>query len=226
MSKASFGWKADRIRAVRIRFCYARSLFPRERIHPRRRNQPGYPLGIFAAPGIYSRFLESAPNSCAPTERAAALANLVEREIEWLRRGAKARTSKSKARIDNAFELQGKLADGQRAQPSGVQVDFTATGRLPKAHRVEGVAKSMGGRLLFRGLKFALGTWRTLGYIRKPRHGKVDPPAHTRWRDSEPDHGSVRPAEGTAHRIGFDRTATVSISTSLCAALWLRTATP
>ena len=33
------------------------------------------------------------------------LANLVRREVEWLRRGAKARTTKAKARIQNAERL-------------------------------------------------------------------------------------------------------------------------
>ncbi len=35
----------------------------------------------------------------------------VHTEIEWLRRGPKARTTKSKARIDKAHEMIGELAD-------------------------------------------------------------------------------------------------------------------
>src|ERR1700721_1098715 len=69
-----------------------------------------YPLGLFAAPGNYSKFLEKRSEFLrAQAKEQQALENLVQREIEWLRRGAKARTSKSKARIDDAFALQDQL---------------------------------------------------------------------------------------------------------------------
>jgi ATP-binding cassette subfamily F protein uup len=157
-----------------------------------------YPLGVFAAPGTYSRFLEKRAEFLrAQQKEQQALANLVDREIEWLRRGAKARTSKSKARIDNAFELQGKLADVSERNRSGVAtVDFTATGRLTKRLiAVEDIGKSMGGRLLFRNLKFALGPGATLGILGANGTGKS-----TLLRilagEIEPDEGSVRRAEG------------------------------
>ena len=44
-------------------------------------------------------------------KRQEALENRVKAEIEWLRRGPKARTSKSKARINKAHEMIGELAD-------------------------------------------------------------------------------------------------------------------
>jgi ATP-binding cassette subfamily F protein uup len=157
-----------------------------------------YPLGVFAAPGTYSRFLEKRAEFLrAQQKEQQALANLVEREIEWLRRGAKARTSKSKARIDTAYELQGKLADVSERNRSGVAtVDFTATGRLTKRLiAVEDLAKSMGGRLLFRGLKFALGPGATLGILGANGTGKS-----TLLRilagEIEPDEGTVKRAEG------------------------------
>ena len=75
----------------------------------------------------------------------------MEREIEWLRRGAKARTSKSKARIQDAFELQDQLADvSSRNRKGTTAIDFTATGRMTKRLiACEDISKSMGGRLLF-----------------------------------------------------------------------------
>ena len=77
----------------------------------------------------------------------------MEREIEWLRRGAKARTSKSKARIDDAFALQDQLADvSSRNRKGTTAIDFTATGRMTKRLLAcEGISKSMGGRLSSRG---------------------------------------------------------------------------
>jgi len=157
-----------------------------------------YPLGVFAATGIYSKFLEKRAEFLRAQQREQQmLANLVDREIEWLRRGAKARTSKSKARIDTAFELQDKLADVSDRNRSGVaSVDFTATGRLTKRLvAVEDLAKSLGGHLLFHKLKFALGPGVTLGILGSNGSGKS-----TLLRiltgEIEPDHGTVRRAEG------------------------------
>src|SRR4029077_20980491 len=88
-----------------------------------------YPLGLFAAPGNYSKFLEKRSEFLrAQAKEQHALENLVPREIEWLRRGAKARTSKSKARIQDAFDLQGQLADVCARNRKGTSaIDFTAT---------------------------------------------------------------------------------------------------
>jgi ABC transport system ATP-binding/permease protein len=58
---------------------------------------------------------------------------LVHSEIEWLRRGAKARTRKSKARIDNAGELMDELADlNARTRSAQAQIGFSASDRKTK----------------------------------------------------------------------------------------------
>ncbi len=62
-----------------------------------------YPDGLLRVRGNYSAFLEKKEEFLhAQSKRQEALENLVHSEIEWLRRGAKARTRKSKARIDKA----------------------------------------------------------------------------------------------------------------------------
>ena len=62
--------------------------------------------------GNYSAFLEKKEEFLeAQARRQEALENRVRNEIEWLRRGPKARTTKSKARIDNAQEMIRELAD-------------------------------------------------------------------------------------------------------------------
>src|SRR5262249_11584726 len=90
-----------------------------------------YPGGLFRGKGAYSEFLERKEEFLAAQERQQqALANQVRREIDWLRRGPKARTTKSKARIDAAGRLIEELADvtgRQRVQTA--QIDFTASGR-------------------------------------------------------------------------------------------------
>src|ERR1019366_6271682 len=157
-----------------------------------------YPLGLFAAPGNYSRFLEKRSEFLrSQAKEQQALENLVQREIEWLRRGAKARTSKSKARIQGAFDLQDQLADVSSRNKKGTSaIDFTATGRMTKRLLTcENISKSMGGKLLFEGLTFALGPGVKLGVLGSNGSGKS-----TLLRilagEIEQDSGEVRRAEG------------------------------
>jgi ATP-binding cassette subfamily F protein uup len=157
-----------------------------------------YPLGLFAAPGNYSKFLEKRSEFLkAQSKEQQALENLVQREIEWLRRGAKARTSKSKSRIQGAFDLQDQLADVSARNKKGTStIDFTATGRMTKRLLAcEKISKSMGGRLLFEGLTFALGPGVKLGVLGSNGSGKS-----TLLRilagEIEADTGEVRRAEG------------------------------
>src|SRR6202023_932744 len=71
-----------------------------------------YADGLLRVEGNYSSFLSAKELYLhAQRKEQAALANRVHTEIEWLRRGPKARTTKSKSRIDKAHELIGDLAD-------------------------------------------------------------------------------------------------------------------
>ena len=70
-----------------------------------------YEDGLLRAEGNYTSFLQLKEDYLhAQGKRQEALTNRVHMEVEWLRRGPKARTSKSKARIDVAQELIGELA--------------------------------------------------------------------------------------------------------------------
>ena len=93
-----------------------------------------YPDGLLRVKGHYSTFLEKKEEFLhAQSKRQEALENLVHAEIEWLRRGAKARTRKSKARIDKAGELMEELADlNTRTRSNTAQIDFSATDRKTK----------------------------------------------------------------------------------------------
>ena len=157
-----------------------------------------YPLGLFTAGGNYSKFLEKRSEFLRAQHREQqALENLVQREIEWLRRGAKARTSKSKARIQDAMELQDQLADVTSRTRTGTStIDFTATGRMTKRLLAcEGISKSMGGRLLFQDVSLVLGPGMKLGVLGSNGSGKS-----TLLRilagEIEADAGEVKRAEG------------------------------
>jgi ABC transport system ATP-binding/permease protein len=93
-----------------------------------------YPDGLFRVRGNYSQFLVKKDEYLhAQAKRQEALENRVRTEIDWLRRGPKARTTKSKARIDNAHELIGELSDIKaRRMTSSTEIDFSASDRKTK----------------------------------------------------------------------------------------------
>jgi ATP-binding cassette subfamily F protein uup len=95
--------------------------------------------------------------------------------VEWLRRGPKARTGKSRARIHQAGRLIEELSELESRGPKGVaQIDFTATGRGAKRLiAVEAVSKALGGRTLFRDLSFALTPGARLGLVGLNGTGKT-----------------------------------------------------
>ena len=135
-----------------------------------------YPGGLFRVEGRYSQFLEKKEEFLlGQSNRQEALANRVQREVEWLRRGAKARTGKSKARIDNAGRLMRELSDLETRTAKGVtQIDFTATDRRTKRLlSVENISKELGGRTLFRDLSFTLSPGTRLGLLGLNGTGKT-----------------------------------------------------
>jgi ATP-binding cassette subfamily F protein uup len=156
-----------------------------------------YPGGTFRAEGGYGAFLEKKEQFLlAQQSRQESLANKVRREVEWLRRGPKARTGKSRARIDEAGRLMGELSDLETRSASGVtRIDFTATGRRTKRLiAAENVGKTMGGRELFRGVNFALPPGARLGLVGRNGTGKTTLLKILRG-ELMPDSGSVERAE-------------------------------
>ncbi len=135
-----------------------------------------YPDGLLRARGNYSEFLEKKEEFLrAQSKRQEALENLVHNEIEWLRRGAKARTRKSKARIGKANELMGELADlNARSRTATAQIDFSATDRKTKRLiELDNVAYAIGERTLFEGLNFILSAGARVGLVGPNASGKT-----------------------------------------------------
>jgi ATPase subunit of ABC transporter with duplicated ATPase domains len=68
------------------------------------------PTASSASKATFSRFLEEKQAYLeSQSKQQESLRNQVKTEIEWLRRGPKARTTKSKARIDTANAMIGQL---------------------------------------------------------------------------------------------------------------------
>jgi ATP-binding cassette subfamily F protein uup len=135
-----------------------------------------YPDGLLRTRGKYSEFLEKKEEFLhAQSKRHEALENLVHNEIEWLRRGAKARTRKSKARIGKANELMGELADlNARTRTATAQIDFSATDRKTKRLiELDDIAYAIGDRTLFEGLNFILTAGARVGLVGPNASGKT-----------------------------------------------------
>jgi len=95
---------------------------------------PRHPGGLLSIQGDYAAFLESKEQLIAAQERReVVLKNTLRRETEWLRRGAKARTTKQQARIQRAEGLGDEVQDlVQRNQSRKVRLDFQGSDRNPK----------------------------------------------------------------------------------------------
>ena len=135
-----------------------------------------YPDGLFEAEGRYSEFLarrdEFLRGQAAYQD---ALANTVRREIEWLRRGAKARSTKAKGRIKQAGRLIEELQDARaRGLTATAGIDFTSSQRRTRRLLVtRGVTKSLGGRRLVSDLDLVVTPGTRVGLIGPNGSGKT-----------------------------------------------------
>ena len=176
-----------------------------------------YPTGMFEATGRYSDFLEQRDLALqAQADYQSSLANRVRREVEWLRRGAKARTTKAKGRIQSAGQLIDEL-DGinARSEQATAGIDFVSSGRKSKQLVVaQQLGKTLGGRTIVQGLDFRLGPGHRLGLLGPNGSGKT-----TLLRliagTLEPDTGTLTRAEKLRvvsfeqHRDSLDQSATL-----------------
>jgi ATP-binding cassette subfamily F protein uup len=134
-----------------------------------------YANGVFQANGRYSEFLEQRDAAWqAQADYQASLANRVRREVEWLRRGPKARTTKAKARIDSAGRLIDELHEIEsRQQTTPAGIDFTASGRKSKQLVVaKGMGKALGGTPIVTNLDLTLGPGERIGLLGPNGSGK------------------------------------------------------
>jgi ATP-binding cassette subfamily F protein uup len=135
-----------------------------------------YPDGILRVRGNYSTFLEKKSDFlAAQAKRQDVLENRVRTEMEWLRRGPKARATKAKARIDNAHALIGELADlNTRSRTATSGIDFTASDRKTKRLiEAAGVSYSYGKQVLFDNLDFVLTAGTRFGLVGPNGSGKT-----------------------------------------------------
>lgn len=178
-----------------------------------------YPEGLLRVHGSYSEFLEKKEEFLhAQSKRQEALENLVHSEIEWLRRGAKARTRKSKARVDKAGELISELADlNTRTRSATAQIDFASSDRKTKRLiELLDVTCEIGNRTLFENLNFIVAAGMRVGVVGPNGSGKT-----TLLRMLL---GEVAPVLGDIRRADWLRTVYFDQSRRLDLSLTLRRA--
>ena len=160
-----------------------------------------YPDGLFRVSGNYSTFLQKKEAFLeAQAKQQDALSNRVRTEIEWLRRGPKARTTKSKARIDRAHELIGELAEvSSRNRTSTASIEFSATDRQTKRLvELENLQYGFGGSTLFSDLNFVLTAGMRIGLVGPNGSGKTTLLRLLR--------GEIEPLDGSVKRATALRT--------------------
>jgi ABC transport system ATP-binding/permease protein len=156
-----------------------------------------YQDGFLRVKGTYSHFLEAKEAYLhAQGNRQEALENRVHTEIEWLRRGPKARTTKSKSRIDKAHKMIGELADlNARTRTLTAKIDLSASNRQTKQLIVlDGVSYSIAGRSLFKDINFTVTSGMRIGLVGPNGSGKTTLLRLLRG-EIEPTAGTVRKAD-------------------------------
>ena len=178
-----------------------------------------YAEGMLTVRGSYSKFLEEREAYMeSQTKMQDALRNRVKTEIEWLRRGPKARATKAKARIDNAHGLIGKLAEvDSRTRTASAGIEFAATDRQTKRLiELEDVTIALGGRDIVRHVNLGLTNGMKLGLCGPNGSGKT-----TILRAMS---GEIPTSHGTVKRANSLRIVYFSQMRELDASLTLRRA--
>jgi ABC transport system ATP-binding/permease protein len=120
--------------------------------------------------GNYSYYLEKkaeSEESALSTQRKHA--GVLRRELEWLKRGPKARSTKQKARIDRIRDMQGR-----EFKQSQSKVDISTTSRRigKKVIELEGIGKAYGDRILVKDFTYIFNPEDRIGIIGSNGAGK------------------------------------------------------
>jgi len=177
-----------------------------------------YEGGHFSSVGNYSQFVENREAYFdQQAKREDSARNTVRREIEWLRKGPKARTTKQKARIDRAGILIDELAElsFRNSQDQSASIDFSSTERQSKSLiKATHIHKSMGGKKLFGPIDLLLGPGDKLGLLGGNGSGKSTL-LKILAGSLQPDSGTMKRAENLRvvtfdqHREQLDMTMTL-----------------
>ncbi len=134
-----------------------------------------YPKNHIVCEGGYSDFLEHREELLEQLQQQRrSLANKVRREVEWLRQGVKARTTKSRARINEAHRLINTLASSPTGEQRRAELEFSSTQRKSKELvKVEHLGQTMAGKQLFSDISLTISPGSRLAIVGPNGSGKT-----------------------------------------------------
>lgn len=97
--------------------------------------------------------------------------NLYKKELEWMRRQPKARTTKSKSRIDDFYDTKDKA--NQKIDKSEVKLDMQMTRLGQKIIEMKNVSKRFGDKIILDDFSHLFGRGNKIGIIGKNGVGKT-----------------------------------------------------
>jgi ABC transport system ATP-binding/permease protein len=124
--------------------------------------------GLLDVAGDYATYVDRKAEAMSSQERREdVLRNTLRRETEWLRRGAKARSTKQQARIQRAGTLAEDVSELEtRNRNRAVDLDFQASGRKTKRLiEAKGVSVRYGERAVFEGIDLIVGPGSRIGLL-------------------------------------------------------------
>lgn len=126
---------------------------------------------LYSYKGNYSYYLEKREarieNEAAETSKAK---QLFKQELEWMRRQPKARTTKSKSRIDDFFEIKERA--GKRRNDHQVQLEINMERMGTKIVEFHNVSKSYGDKKILEKFNYNFKPGERIGIIGKNGTGK------------------------------------------------------
>ena len=170
-----------------------------------------YPEGTLSVDGNYTEFRRRKTEFLAMQAKAEqSLANTVREDDRWLGRRAKARRTKSEARISDSAERRDELAElsarNAAANAGSAGIDFSASGRKTRLLlSAEGVSKSLGGKLLFKGLDLDVAPGECIGLMGPNGSGKTTL-LRVLTGELAPDAGHVRTADPKPRIVTMSQT--------------------
>lgn len=121
--------------------------------------------------GNYSYYLEKkAEQTAAEDASFSKNVNLLKKELEWMRRQPKARTTKSKSRIDSFYELEGKTKG--RATKSNLELSVNVSRQGNKILELDRVSKSFNGKQIINDFSYTFKKGDRIGVAGKNGTGK------------------------------------------------------
>lgn len=136
---------------------------------------PRHVGGLLSVAGDYVKYLEIRDQLILAQEnREVVLKNTLRRETEWLRQGAKARTTKQQARIKKAGELKDQVSElTERNVNRTARLSFVQSERNPKTLiDVKNVSKTYGDKTIFSNLNLMITPGTRVGILGQNGAGK------------------------------------------------------